>query len=96
MKTSGDFTPAPVLADQIQYQKNKEKKKKQAWRQDLRVLSVLDIARLPVDVSNQHGSETDSVLNAAETEVHSASLVGFVSPNNPGHGGNGRLTSSGA
>lgn len=41
----------------------------------------MNVARLPVDISNENGSETDGVIDAAEPEVHNTSLVGCVSAN---------------
>lgn len=51
-----------------------KKKRKVKPRQDLRILPILDVAVLPLNITNEHRTEFIRVVDAAETEIHCTSL----------------------
>lgn len=70
MKSTGKLATAHTSATP----KKKKKKKKVDQRQDLRILPILNVAMLPVNITDEHCTEFICVIDVAETEIHSTSL----------------------
>lgn len=71
METSRELTPGVGIVSNVSGTGEQKKKKKE----HLRIFSILDVARLPVNISHQHRPEPDRVIDATEAEVHNPDLI---------------------